>query len=113
MIQADFYRSQSSEIHAVELTGHADSGPYGYDLVCAAVSALSIGLVNSLAELGGYEPEVKIADKTGGYLFVALPANLTQEQAQISAILLDSLLVSLRSVASEYSDYVTIIEHSN
>ena len=111
MIQAHFYRSQTAGIYTVVLTGHANSGPYGYDLVCAAVSALAIGSINSLAELGGYTPEVEMDDETGGYLSVTLPTMLTEDQEHTSSILLESLLLSLRSVANEYSDYVTIVEH--
>lgn len=111
MIQAHFYRSDSVGIYSVTITGHANSGPYGFDLVCAAVSALSIGAVNSLAELGGYSPNVEIEEAEGGYLSISLPASINESQRHTSLILLESLLLSLRSVADEYPDYLSIIEH--
>lgn len=111
MIYAHFYRSREAGIYTVEITGHAESGPYGYDLVCSAVSALSIGIINSLSELGHYTPHIEMDEEEGGYLAVTLPASLTKEQKHTSDILLESLLLSLRSVANEYSDFVTIIEH--
>ena len=47
MIQATFIRHKGN-LESVELIGHAGSGEYGFDIVCAAVSTLSINLVNSL-----------------------------------------------------------------
>jgi uncharacterized protein len=40
---------------ASELTGHADAGKTGQDIVCAAVSAVSIGAVNGIEGLAGFE----------------------------------------------------------
>ena len=50
MIQATFIRHKGN-LESVELTGHAGSGEYGFDIVCAAVSTLSINFVNSLEVL--------------------------------------------------------------
>jgi uncharacterized protein YsxB (DUF464 family) len=36
-----------------QVLGHAEAGPYGQDLVCAGVSAVTIGLCNALEELQG------------------------------------------------------------
>lgn len=113
MVHAHFYRSQSRGVYSVILTGHADSGPYGYDLVCAAVSALSIGTVNSLKELGGVTPEVDMDEKEGGYLAVSLPGTVDEKQHHTSQILLESLMLSLKSVSDEYPDYLSVVEHLN
>ncbi len=42
MIRAQFTLDSNQRITSFKMTGHADSGPYGQDIVCAAVSALSI-----------------------------------------------------------------------
>ena len=46
MIKGTFKRNDSGRIKTFELTGHADAGEYGSDIVCAAVSALTINTVN-------------------------------------------------------------------
>lgn len=74
MIHVTIYRS-NNQITAFGLTGHADSGPYGYDLVCAGVSAVSIGAVNAVMELCQTELEIEQGND-GGYLHVTLPASL-------------------------------------
>ncbi len=45
MIRAQFTLDSNQRITSFKMTGHADSGPYGQDIVCAAVSALSISTV--------------------------------------------------------------------
>ena len=35
---------------SLKVKGHADSGPYGKDLVCAAVTAILVGAANALED---------------------------------------------------------------
>ena len=42
------YKGKS--IASLKVKGHADSAPYGKDLVCAAATAMIIGTANALAE---------------------------------------------------------------
>ena len=51
MIRAQFTLDSNQRITSFKMTGHADSGPYGQDIVCAAVSALSISTVNGLEQV--------------------------------------------------------------
>ncbi|GEK91567.1 ribosomal-processing cysteine protease Prp [Alkalibacterium kapii] len=102
------FRSKGSTIRSVKITGHADAGPYGYDIVCAAVSALSIGTVNSLSEIAEIPLEVISAEDSGGYLEFKIPSGITQKQLDTSQILLQSLQLSLNSIQEEYREYVKI-----
>ncbi|HLR64459.1 MAG TPA: ribosomal-processing cysteine protease Prp, partial [Pseudogracilibacillus sp.] len=70
---------QDNEYIAIEVSGHAESGPYGFDLVCAGVSAITFGAVNALFEVGEYTPIVEQGDD-GGYLYVELPDDLSADQ---------------------------------
>lgn len=97
------------DIHSFELSGHAESGPYGYDLVCAAVSAVSFGAVNSLFVLGEFEPEVEQGGD-GGYLRVVLPDQLSEEQLDKASLLLEGMLVSLQTIEQDYGKHIRIIE---
>ena len=45
MIKGTFKRNDSGRIVSFELTGHAQAGEYGKDIVCAAASALAISAV--------------------------------------------------------------------
>lgn len=115
MIQAQFDRLKSKEIISFEISGHAESGPYGQDIVCAAVSALSIGTINSIIELAGLSPIIDMDEEQGGYLSMKIPDNQSEEQSHIAQILLESLLLSLKSVQEESPDYIKIKQktHNN
>lgn len=50
MIQIQF-QTKSSDLRTMTITGHADSSPYGQDLVCCAVSAIALSSLNAIDEL--------------------------------------------------------------
>lgn len=106
MIQVTVFR-KDNRISSFELSGHADSGPYGYDLVCAGVSAVSIGTVNAVIELCEIEPAIEQGEE-GGYLRVVLPDGLSREISEKAQILFEGMLVSLKSIELEYSEFIKI-----
>ena len=102
------FRREGSNLMSVEMSGHAEAGPYGHDIVCAAVSALSIGTVNSLSEIAEIPVKVVSAEDSGGYLKFTIPSDISQKQMKTGQVLLQSLLLSLKSIEDEYSEYVKI-----
>lgn len=110
LIKGTFTRNQAGLISEFTLTGHAEAGPYGSDIVCAAVSALAISTVNSLDALAGVIPNIETNDDEGGYLHVSMEINdsLTQEQMNISQILLEHLLLGLQSIEKDYLDFIEV-----
>lgn len=112
MIKARFTRDSHGNLVKFKLTGHADAGEYGQDIVCAAVSAVSIGAVNGVEALAGFTPHVDADEVNGGHLQLVLDQELTGEQMHITQILLENLELSMQSIAESYGDYVQI-ETSN
>ncbi|WP_125707011.1 ribosomal-processing cysteine protease Prp [Lacticaseibacillus porcinae] len=112
MIKARFTRDASGNLVKFKLTGHADAGEYGQDIVCAAVSAVSIGAVNGVEALAGFTPHVDADEVNGGHLQLVIDQELTGEQMHITQILLENLELSMQSIAESYGDYVQI-ETSN
>ena len=110
LIKGTFTRNHAGQISEFTLTGHAEAGPYGSDIVCSAVSALAISTVNSLDALAGVTPNIETNDSEGGYLHVVLnlDESMTQEQMNISQILLEHLLLGLQSIETEYLDFIEI-----
>ena len=51
MIQAVFERAEDGELRSAEITGHAESGEYGLDVVCASVLRLPLTLSTQLRNL--------------------------------------------------------------
>lgn len=107
MIQALFNRDSDGNLVSFEVTGHAESGPEGSDIVCAAVSALTFGATNSIEALAGFQPLVDMDDAVnGGHLYVEILQDITGEQFHIAQILLESLRLSIQGIIEEYPEYV-------
>jgi len=103
MIQAQIFETiapdQSRKITRFLITGHAGSGEYGRDVVCAAVSALAINFVNSVESLCGVELTYQARD---GLMDVEVTNNeLIQWFAQ-------SLRVGLTGMANEHAKYLRV-----
>ncbi|WP_112181482.1 MULTISPECIES: ribosomal-processing cysteine protease Prp [Paraliobacillus] len=109
MIQVTIYRKSNKQIYAFELSGHAESGPHGHDLVCAAVSAISFGSVNAVIKLCEIEPNIDQGGE-GGYLYVQLPEQLDEGKRQAAELLLEGMFVSLETVERDYNQYIRIFE---
>lgn len=78
--------------------GHAEYAKPGKpDVLCAAVSVLVIGTVNSLTELAGEQVSVR-EDEASGFLGCEF-RDILQEK---SSFLMDSMVFSLENLSREY-----------
>ncbi|HLS07557.1 ribosomal-processing cysteine protease Prp [Lentibacillus sp.] len=98
---------QANQIKQFELSGHAQSGPYGYDLVCAGVSAVSFGSVNAVMALSDADLEIEQGDE-GGFLRVTVPADIPEKTMEKVQLLLEGMLISLKTIELEYSEFINI-----
>jgi|SRR5690625_2970523 len=108
MINVNVFR-KNKEIHAFEISGHAESGPYGYDLVCAGVSAVSFGAVNAVIKLCQIELTIDQAGE-GGYLYVEIPSPLPDEKKIRTQLIFEAMLVSLQTIERDYNKFIKINE---
>ncbi|SJZ62266.1 hypothetical protein SAMN02745116_00949 [Pilibacter termitis] len=84
------------------------SGTYGHDIVCSAVSVLSITTANNLERMADISP---ITEMREGYLYVELPKDLTSEQEKTAQILLTAFVGAIKEVADEYSKFIQLKEN--
>ena len=106
MIRAVFFKdAHDGRLRGFSCNGHADYSKRGKDILCSAVSALTLSCVNSITELTGDKAEVKEAD---GNLqcMVSIPVSPESE------LLLKSLHLALTSIAEEYPRNVTVTVNS-
>lgn len=110
MIKATFKCKPDNHITQFEITGHADSGPYGQDIVCAAVSAVTIGTINSLQKLTKIDPKVESDDLNGGYLKCKVDLDSITDSSQLIAVrtLMDSCYQTMLSIAQNYTKFIKI-----
>ncbi len=106
MIRVNIYRHHKY-ITAFELSGHADSGPYGYDLVCAAVSAVSFGSVNAVMKLCHTDLDIDQGAE-GGYLRVEIPSSLNAQMKEKASLLLEGMVISLETIERDYGKFIKI-----
>ncbi len=83
--------------NTIYISGHAcRKGEDGIDRACAAVSALTCNLVNSLKELTGDKVEVEMES---GYTAIIKEGELTEG----GTLLMSSWLLGLQAINQEYN----------
>lgn len=108
MIEVMIHRKEN-KVSSFTLSGHAESGPYGYDLVCAAVSAVSFGAVNGVTELCDISLDIEQGER-GGFLSVTLPDDIDEKTWAKASFLFDAMIISLQTIEREYSQFIQITE---
>lgn len=103
MIRASFTVNSDHHITAFQMTGHADSGPYGQDIVCAAASALSISTINGLEKVVGTHPQVESDQQNGGFLQVT-----AIDLGHDAQILVQTFLNGLQDIAESYPKNIEV-----
>jgi len=108
MITVTFMRRVADRrILAFAIEGHANYAKYGKDIVCAGVSAISVGTVNAIEELAGVELPAKMKD---GWLSSEIPTLSDPEADGRVQLLLESMLVMLETITKSYGKHVVIHE---
>lgn len=106
MIRIKVERGQTGAISRVAVTGHANYGEYGRDLVCAAVSGITISMANAMEQLTGvtlHQP-----DDGEGKVDLRIPEEIDKQTHQKLTLLLEATFLALKNVADEYPAYVTV-----
>ncbi|MDR6226405.1 ribosomal-processing cysteine protease Prp [Desmospora profundinema] len=106
MIRIMVERDGEGRLDRVLIKGHAQAGPYGRDLVCAAVSGIAIGMVNAIESI--LQSRVYwVADENEGHLDCRVPSGLEPDREDKVRLLLEAMAESLRQVALEHPSHVT------
>ncbi|MFC0212586.1 ribosomal-processing cysteine protease Prp [Paenibacillus chartarius] len=106
MIQVTIVRRPSDgAIDSFRIEGHAEYDVPGKDLVCAAVSAISVGTVNAVEAVAGV---VLPCEMEVGLLDALVPLDLDSEQAARVQVILESMVVMLETIETSYSAYIHI-----
>ena len=103
MIRAQFQVTSDHKIASFKLTGHANAGDYGHDIVCAAVSVLAISTINGLERVVHSKPVIEKNEDEGGYL-EATALDLGHD----SQILLQTFLNGMLDIQESYQQYIEV-----
>ncbi len=108
MVTVKVYRKEEGKIAEIEIEGHAGYAPSGQDLVCAGISAVTIGMANAIHQLFGVDPVRRMGKS--GFLHFHLPEGITADVEGKIHLLLEAMLLSLRSLEDSYGKYIRVIE---
>lgn len=105
MIIVQIFRNEDGSIERFSIQGHANFAKRGEDIVCAGVSAVTVGTVNSIEALTGVEMDTKMKN---GFLSGSLPSLPREENFAQVQLLLESMVVMLSNIAESYGKYIKI-----
>ncbi|WP_174729876.1 ribosomal-processing cysteine protease Prp [Mesobacillus harenae] len=106
MIGATINRTKSGQIQSFTISGHAGFADRGSDIVCAGVSAVSFGAVNSVITLTGVNPQIE--QGADGFLHCVIPDGLSESAQEKVQLLLEAMVVSLQTIEQDYGKHIKI-----
>lgn len=110
MIRVIITRKRDGSIDSFSVKGHANYAKHGEDIVCAGVSAVTVGVVNAIEALTGVIMDSRMKD---GFLSSGVPQLKDERTSEQVQLLLESMIVSLRSIEDSYGSYLQIQDKHN
>ena len=101
------------QISSFTVEGHANAGKFGEDIVCSAVTAVTVGTVNAIERLANLQQIEKYVEynQDGGYLKFDTPTDVDVETQKTIQILLQGMIVSLETIELDSKKYMKINHH--
>ena len=96
MITVRVFR-KADDYSGFQVSGHAGYAESGFDIICAAVSVLTINTVNSIEILAGDMVEEKTED---GFLSCHFPEGLSDS----GRILMRSMILGLKQIETDFEE---------
>ena len=99
MICVTVVQTKDKQIRAFQVAGHAGYAESGQDIVCSAVSALTITTINSLEAFTTQSFEIDQDEEDG-----VITVNFLEDLNHDAALLMNSLILGLKSIENEYNN---------
>lgn len=94
--------TKNGKITRLKVSGHALSAPHGEDLVCAGVSAISVGILNTLYQLA---PQACQLDMNEGLTDI----KVIDENDDKVQLILQTASIQYETVVDTYGKYIRIV----
>lgn len=107
MISVTFIKD-NHEICEITVSGHAGFADEGEDIICAAVSVLTISILNGLSEIVGRKDLEEIVKD--GYTHFIIPKASNEMQKIKTDTLIATYALGIKGVKEAYENYIEIIE---
>lgn len=103
MIKADIYRNSNGDIYGFKVENH------GLDIVCAAVSILTLNTVNSIEAFTDSDFKCEYEDE-GGYILCTIPYIEEGGFDHDVALLFNCMLLGLKGIEQQYRKYIKVFD---
>ncbi|SMC83010.1 ribosomal-processing cysteine protease Prp [Sporomusa malonica] len=104
MITVTLVRDNNQAITGFKVSGHAQAGPHGQDIVCAGVSTLVQASIMGIERY--LKREINLVQDGGG-----IKMELACQPDSLTGAVLETMLLGLTEIAKLYPKSVRIIEH--
>lgn len=98
-------RCQDGRIRQFKVLGHSDYAEEGKDIVCAAVSAIVQTAAMGINDIADIDMEYSQEE---GHVSLSLPKDLSPQQARDAHVILETMLIGIKSIELQYSSFVYI-----
>ena len=97
MIQVTISKTRNDEIKSMVMLGHAGYADSGQDIVCSAVSVLTINTINALSEFTSQKFEVA-TDEESGMIRIDFLNPLDHD----AELLVNTMILGISSIEDDY-----------
>ena len=101
MIDVVIYQNSNSDYVGFKTNGHAGYDDPGHDIVCSAVSAIAITILNSIEELSDVNFTLDCDQESGNMNFMFKESPDIKAQALIQAF-----VIGISGIEESYGDYI-------
>lgn len=108
MIKVVVNKIEENRIAHITVAGHAGYDNSGKDIVCSAVSAITIGLINSTEILLNVDLNPIEDSKNGGYMAWEVPKISDFYIDDRLQLLMKAMVESLLMIEQDYSSYINV-----
>jgi uncharacterized protein len=105
MVNITIWENKESEIVRFMVKDHAGYAEYGFDILCSAISAISIGTLNGLSDYVGLKLNLELKE---GYIYCGMPEKMNKIQNIKSQAILKTMDLAFLNIMNEYKEYVKI-----
>ena len=101
-------QGKNNKAHEIIVSGHAGFADHGEDIVCAAVSVLTISILNGLTEIVGRKDLGEVIEE--GYVRFIVPEINDEPTKLKTETLISTYLLGIRGIKEAYGDYIQFEE---
>ena len=98
MVRVTVFEEQGTPV-GFELTGHADAGAYGEDIVCAGISAITETALLGITDVLKFDV---VPTHEEGHMYCILPKDTSLEDMEKAAIVFNTMIAGLTSLQQGY-----------